>query len=151
MIAAQNRIVTGILLLIAAWVCWISFYQKPADAFLFPRLISVAFLALAAWTFAREMVRPTRTGSGISFQEAKNFAPGLAIAAIHVFVTAKALGFYASSTVAFLILYAWYDPAPHTAARSWVYRLVATAAFAAVMYGLFSVVLRVYTPRGILL
>lgn len=49
----QHMVPSGIVAAVALWVCWISFTQQPADAFLFPRLISTAFLLLAFWTSVR--------------------------------------------------------------------------------------------------
>ncbi|MDG1425628.1 MAG: tripartite tricarboxylate transporter TctB family protein, partial [Paracoccaceae bacterium] len=42
-----------------------------------------------------------------------------------------------------------YDPGSHTEIRTWVKRLIITAVFMVVMYGLFAKLLKVYTPREI--
>ena len=97
----QQRIATGVLLLVALWVFWISFSQQPAAAFLFPRLISVAFVALAGWTFARAAAGRPGSGDVISLEEAKNILPGVVVAGLYVFVAAKWLGFYTASAIAF--------------------------------------------------
>ena len=52
----QHRISSGIIAIVAAWVCWISFTQKPAEAFLFPRVIAGFFLVLAIWTFVKALM-----------------------------------------------------------------------------------------------
>jgi hypothetical protein len=59
------------------------------------------------------------------------------------------LGFYTASTITFFILLSLYDPAPHREMRSWIKRIIITAGFLAVMYGLFAALLNVYTPREI--
>ena len=64
-------------------------------------------------------------------------------------LAAKALGFYTASTIAFFVLVCLYDPAPHGVLKSWIKRIVITAGFLAVMYGLFAVLLNVFTPREI--
>jgi len=43
-----------------------------------------------------------------------------------------------------------YDPASHRELKSWGKRIIITACFMAVMYGLFAKLLKVYTPREIL-
>ena len=63
---------------------------------------------------------------------------------------AKALGFYTATTLAFFVLLSLYDPAPHNEAKSWIKRAIITACFIAVMYGVFGMLLKVYTPREIL-
>jgi hypothetical protein len=76
-------------------------------------------------------------------------APGVVIAGIHIFWAAKTLGFYAASTIAFFLLLSVYDPAPNNEPKTWVKRAIITFGFIAIMYALFAVVLKVYTPRGL--
>ncbi len=144
----QHRISSGIIALVAAWVCWISFTQKPAEAFLFPRVIAGFFLILAVWTFIKALMKRSRVGNGLSMSAAKNMAPGVVIAGIHIFWAAKTLGFYAASTIAFFLLLSVYDPAPNNVPKTWIKRAIITAGFITIMYALFAVVLKVYTPRG---
>ncbi|MEX3008956.1 tripartite tricarboxylate transporter TctB family protein [Hoeflea sp. TYP-13] len=144
----QHMVPSGIVTLVALWVCWVSYTQQPADAFLFPRLISTIFLALSLWTFGKAALGLSKVGAGVSLAMMRNLAPGFIVAGIYVFWAAKTFGFYAASTVAFLILLTIYDPAPHDSARTWIRRIVITAVYIAVIYGLFALVLKVYTPRG---
>ena len=78
-----------------------------------------------------------------------NIAPGLIIALIFVFWAAETLGFYTASTITFFLLVSLYDSASHTELKSWIKRIVITAGFLAVMYGLFAKLLTVFTPREI--
>lgn len=144
----QHRISSGIIAVVAIWVCWISFTQRPAEAFLFPRVIAVFFLILALWTFAKAILGRSRVGNGLSRIAAKNMAPGVAVAGIYIFWAAKALGFYTSSTIAFFILLSLYDPAPNSEPKTWIKRAIITVGFIVIMYALFAGVLKVYTPRG---
>ncbi len=144
----QHRISSGIISVVAIWVCWISFTQRPAEAFLFPRVIAVFFLLLSLWTFAKAMLGRSKVGNGLSMDAAKNMAPGVAVAAFYIFWAAKALGFYTSSIFAFFILLSLYDPSPNTEIKTWVKRGLITVGFITIMYALFAVVLKVYTPRG---
>jgi hypothetical protein len=149
--AAQHMVMSGIVLAVAVIVTWLSYTQTPVEAFLFPRLISVFFQGLAVWTFARAVLRLSRVGDGIGFGEISNLAPGLAILLVYVFWMAKAIGFYAASTLAFFLIFTIYDPSSHGAPRAWLKRILVTAAFMAVIYCLFTLVLKVQTPRGILI
>lgn len=146
----QHIIPSGIIALVGIWVAWISYTQQPSEAFLFPRLISTVFVALALWTFLKALLGWSKVGRGISLHMISNLAPGLIVALVYIFWAAKTLGFYTSTTIAFFILVSLYDPAPHSAAQSWIKRALITAVFMGVMYGLFALLLKVYTPREIL-
>ncbi len=146
---AQHIIPSGIVAAVGLWVAYISFTQQPSEAFLFPRLIATIFVVLAIWTFIKALLGRSRTGVGISWEIIRNMAPGLLVALVYVFWAAKGLGFYTATTIAFFILLCLYDPAPHNALKSWGKRLIITACFMAVMYGLFAYLLKVYTPREI--
>ncbi len=67
---------------------------------------------------------------------------------VYVVDGAKNLGFYAAGTLTFLALYTIYDPAPLSSVRDWGKRILVTALFMLVIYGLFALVLQVQTPRG---
>ena len=145
----QHIIGSGIVAAVGVSVCYISYTQQPSEAFLFPRLIATIFAILALWTFVKACLGRTKVGNGITLTQTKNLAPGLIIALVYIFWAAKGLGFYTATTIAFFILLSLYDPAPHTALKSWVKRIITTACFIAVMYGLFAQLLKVYTPREI--
>lgn len=145
----QHIIGSGIVAAVGLSVAYVSYTQQPAEAFLFPRLISTVFVVLALWTFAKACLGWTKAGTGISPHQLGNLAPGLAIALVYIFWAAKGWGFYTATTLAFFILLSLYDPAPHTVLRSWLKRIIITAVFMAVMYGLFAKLLNVYTPREV--
>ena len=140
---------SGAIASVGLIVAYISFTQQPSEAFLFPRLISTVFVILALWTFGKAVLGRSRTGDGVSKEALLRMAPGLIVTIIYVFWAAKAVGFYTASTVAFFILLTLYDPAPHNQAKSWIKRAIITAGFLAVMYCLFALLLKVYTPREI--
>lgn len=145
---SQHRIASGLICVIAVLVCWASYTQQPAEAYLFPRLVASVFLVLSLVTFAKALLGRSKVGNGLSMQAFKNMLPGLLVSVVYVYWAAKALGFYTSSTIAFFVLLSLYDPASNTDIRTWIKRAVITAGFVTVMYALFSVVLSVYTPRG---
>ena len=145
----QHIIGSGIVAAVGCWVAYVSYTQQPSEAFLFPRLIATVFVVLALWTFVKACLGWTKVGSGITVTQFTNLAPGLVIALVYIFWAAKGLGFYTATTIAFFILLSLYDPAPHGVLKSWVKRVIITACFMAVMYGLFALLLKVYTPREV--
>lgn len=146
---SQHIIASGLVAAVGIAVTYISFTQEPAAAFLFPRLISTVFAVLALWTFGKALLGRTKVGNGLSRQAMANILPGLVVALVFVFWAAKTLGFYTASTITFFILLSLYDPAPHGEVKTWIKRVVITAGFLAVMYGLFAMLLNVFTPREI--
>jgi hypothetical protein len=108
-------------------------------------------LIMAVWSLARAVLGISRVGTGLTAEVALNLAPGVALILIYVFWAAKTLGFYTASTIAFLLLFTIYDPTPITSLRGWAKRIVITAAFMAVMYALFTLLLQVQMPRGLYL
>lgn len=145
----QHIIASGLVAAVGVWVAYISYTQEPAAAFLFPRMISSVFVVLALWTFGKAVLGRSKVGRGLSVGDMKNILPGLIVMLIYVFWAAKGLGFYTATTITFFILLSLYDPAPHMQVRTWIKRIIVTAGFLAVMYGLFAALLNVYTPREI--
>lgn len=146
----QHIVASGLVAAVGITVAYVSYTQEPAGAFLFPRIISTAFAVLALWTFGKALLGKTKVGNGLDADSIKNILPGLVVALVFVFWAAKGLGFYTASTIVFFILVSLYDPAPHNEARTWVKRALISAGFLAVMYGLFAMLLGVFTPREIL-
>ncbi|WP_136661259.1 tripartite tricarboxylate transporter TctB family protein [Nitratireductor sp. XY-223] len=146
--AWQHVIPSLAVLVIALAVGWLSFTQEPAAAFLFPRIISVVFIILAVWNFARAALGLARVGTGIDRATLINLLPGVAVIGLYVLLGARNLGFYTAGTLTFLVLYTLYDPAPPNSVQDWGKRILVTAIFMLVIYGLFALVLQVQTPRG---
>lgn len=145
----QHVVPASIIFGLAMLVAYLSFTQEPAEAFLFPRIVAVVFVLLSVWNFIRAATGLAKVGRGLEKQESVNLLPGLIIMLVLVFWAAKALGFYVSSTIAFFMVYSFYDPAPYSSSKGWVKRAGITLAFMAVIYGLFALLLQVQTPRGI--
>ena len=145
----HHIIPTGIIAAIGLWVAYVSYTQQPSEAFLFPRLIATVFVVFALWTFAKACMGRSRTGEGITWDMVKNILPGLIVMIVFVFLAAKGLGFYTATAIATMVLLTLYDPSPLSNMAAWGKRLIITAVFTAVMYGLFAKLLTVYTPREI--
>ena len=78
-----------------------------------------------------------------------NIVPGLMVMGVFVFFAAKAVGFYLASTIAFMTIYSIYDHSSLSDGKAWIKRIFVTACFMVVIYGLFAMLLKVQTPRGI--
>lgn len=147
----QHILASGAIAAVGICVAYVSYTSEPQRAFLFPKIISTLFVVLALWTFGKALLGKTKVGIGLSAEALRNILPGLFVALVYVFWAAQALGFYTASAIAFFLLLSLYDPAPHDAVRTWVKRFIVTAVYVAVMYGLFALLLNVYTPREIFL
>jgi len=146
---SQHILASAVIAEIGIAVAYISFTQEPAGAYVFPRLISTVFAVLAVWTFLKACLGRTKVGQGVSTEEMWNLMPGMFVLINYVFWAAQSLGFYTATTLAVFILLTLYDPAPHSDVKAWTKRVLITAGFMAVMYGLFAMLLNVYTPREI--
>ena len=145
----QHIVASGLVAAVGLWVTYVSYTAEPAEAFLFPRIISSVFVVLALWTFGKAIMGRTKVGNGLTAEAMRNILPGLIVALIFVFWAAETLGFYTAATITFFILVSLYDPAPNGEVKTWLKRLAITGGYLAVMYGLFAVLLNVFTPRGL--
>ena len=145
----QHIFSSGLIATVGLSIAYLSFTQEPADAFIFPRLISSVFAVLSVWTFLKACAGRTKVGNGISCDAMKKMLPGLVVTVLYVFWMSKPFGFYTATAIAFFVLLSLYDPAPHSKLKSWWKRILITAGFMVVMYGLFAQLLNVFTPREI--
>ena len=143
----QNIISSVIIATVGLSVCAISFVQEPASAYLFPRLISAVFAILSVITVAKAFAGNSNINNSLLAKDLANMAPGLAAALIYIFYAAETLGFYTATGIVFFAIYSIYDTASHMELRNWGKRILVTALFIAVMYGLFAEILTVFTPR----
>ena len=65
----QHIIGSGVVAVVGATVCYISYTQQPSEAFLFPRLIATVFVVLALWTFVKACLGWTKVGNGLSLTQ----------------------------------------------------------------------------------
>ena len=146
----QQIFMASFVLAVAVMVAWLSYPREPAEAFLFPRLISVVFLVLSVWNFIRAITGIARIGEGVTMSAAIHILPGLVVMAVYAFWMAKFLGFYVASTITFLALLSLYDPAlSHRHVSTWLRRSAITGLFIFVLYALFALLLKVQLPRGL--
>lgn len=147
--SSQHLVPAIVILALAGSVAWLSFTREPASAYLFPRMIGSVMLVLAIWNFIRASLGIARVGEGLNRRALINLLPGLILMTFFVLFAAKYLGFYVASFIAFLGIYSLYDPASHLSVRAWVKRVVVTTGFMAVIYALFTLLLKVQVPRGL--
>ncbi|MFK7860491.1 MAG: tripartite tricarboxylate transporter TctB family protein [Granulosicoccus sp.] len=145
----QHLVPAIVILVLAISVAYLSFTREPADAFLFPRFIGSVMLLLAIWNFLRAVLGMARIGDGLSASAVRNLLPGVVLMSVFALFAAKYLGFYVASWLAFLSVYSLYDPASHIAIGTWGKRVLITTAFMTVIYCLFTLLLKVQTPRGL--
>ena len=146
----QQIVPAGLVVALALWVTWVSFAVDDPEPYLFPRLVSLVLLTLSVVLLVRALTGKTVTGAGLDGRTLKNVAPAIAVTLVYVFVLADLVGFYAASTAAFFALVTLYDPAPHDEIETWLKRLAVTVGFMAVIAVLFTLVLKVQVPRGVL-
>lgn len=147
----QRVLPTAIVTFVGVWVCWLSYTQEPAAAYLFPRIISTVFVALSLWTLGRALLGWSQSGEGLSAELMKAIGPGLLIIVIYIFLLLRTLGFYSASGVAVLTVLTVYDGASHLQVMTWVKRLIISAVFTAAMYLIFGMALKVFTPNGLII
>ncbi|CFX16336.1 conserved membrane protein of unknown function [Candidatus Filomicrobium marinum] len=147
----QRVLPTAIVTFVGVWVCWLSYTQEPAAAYLFPRIISTVFVALSLWSLGRALLGLSQSGDGLSAEMMKAIGPGLLIVLVYIFLLLRTLGFYSASAVAVLAVLTVYDGASHLQVMTWVKRLIISAAFTAAMYLIFGIALKVFTPNGLII
>ena len=59
----------SVVFLLSCMVAYLSFSEEPAEAYLFPRVVSIVFIGLAIWNLTRALMGLSRVGGGISKQE----------------------------------------------------------------------------------
>lgn len=148
---AQQIIPSAIILIIAVVVCWVSFTAEPAEAFLFPRLISSAMAGLALLTFFNAVKGSAPRIAGFNWQLTLNLLPGTVILLIAVFWAAVTVGFYATVLVSFFLLATFYDSSGDHSPKALLKRGGVSLGFVLILYGLFTKLLRVQIPTGWLL
>lgn len=146
---AQHLIPAVAILALAGTVVWLSYAREPASALLFPRLLSTVMLVFAGWNFVRAALGLARVGDGFEASELVAILPGVAVTLVYILFAAKWLGFYVASFGA-----SWFSILCPTRPRiskpsTWLRRLIITTGFMLMIYGLFSMLLKIQTPRGL--
>ena len=147
----QQIIPPGIVVAFSLWIAFVSFNVDDPQPYLFPRLISIALVGLSVLALIRAFLGKDNVGEGFTGTKLKNVAAGVAVMVLFVFFLAEFLGFYTASALTFLVIVSLYDPASHFEIRTWLKRFGVMIGFTAVMYGLFTLLLKVQIPKGLFL
>lgn len=162
----------------AALCCWASF-TGDAEVYAFPRLVAALMLVFALCRWGQKFINTqTAKAAGAALAESlpngaaiTRLLPGAILIILHI-ATARHLGFYTSSFLAFLILTTYYgnitadnndnngDKDSTTAGnnkaalrpmlKTLPQNATIAAAFTATLYALFALLLKVQTPTGLL-
>ena len=140
----QIKISTIIISLFSVFLIYASFVLGNSEDYLFPRLISgaIGILTLMLWFEKGDSDRTTNF---------KDLMPGIAIASAFI-LSLKILGFYLASMIVFFTLVMYYSKPeePKDFWRVLLIKLGVTIVFILALYGLFTVLLKVRTPEGLL-
>lgn len=139
--AAGGDIAVGLFSLLAVWA---SFSADEPEAYAFPRLMALLMAAFAAANLVRLLFAPA-AAPPLTAALLKKIAPAVGVIIAYL-AAAEALGFYLSAFLTFALLSFLY--ADKEDMRPVV---LAAAAFVAVLYLAFSLVLGVQLPRGLFL
>ena len=145
----RRTLPSALILGLACWVAYVSFNVDDPEPYLFPRLVSLGLVLLALMAVVQAAGDGAVVGRGLTLGVVRAIVPALVVMGGYVFFAVESLGMYAASTAAFFLVVVLHDPSPHTELRSWLKRIAVTAGFMAVMYGLFAMLLKVQTPRGL--
>ena len=138
-----------IVVALAAAAALASFAGADDSAYLFPRLISAAWLGLCVLHLILRLADAARVQSP-DYSALRRAAPGAAIIAVYA-ALAEAAGFYLAAFCAFLTLATVYDKREGKAGwRRAVARILVAGAIILALRAVFSELLRVQTPRGVL-
>ena len=143
----RRFIVALLVAMVAGLIFRVSYFQENSEAYLFPAIIAIAMLTLSLISLARETFDLC-----VDDYQAFPFArqlPAIVIMAAAVALV-EILGMYVSAFLALTMVSLWYSPEEDNQRRL-IRSLVFSAGFTAFMYVLFSLLLNVQLPRGILI
>ena len=122
-----------------------------SDAYLFPRLIALAVAGLGVAILGSAFLGGRSAPSSASdvTRSWASVVPVLVILVAYRWAM-ELVGFYTAAFAAFVVIVWLYAPEPMTA-RTAAKRVAISAAFVGVIFAIFSLLLRVQTPRGLLI
>jgi len=126
----------------------LGYFVANREAYLFPRLIAIG-MSLCALAILVSEWRASPAKDHRDPSRWTGLLPALGIFAVYLLI-AEDLGFYASALAAFFALASVYAP-NRIAARAALKRMGVALAFTAAMYAIFALLLKVQTPRGLLI
>ncbi|MCP3867110.1 MAG: tripartite tricarboxylate transporter TctB family protein [Gammaproteobacteria bacterium] len=147
-IALTRRFYVALLVaLVSAVIFKVSFFQEESEVYLFPSIVSIVMLVLSLVSLSREAY-------DLCIDDFQPFPFVRQIPAIVMMAGGVALvevlGMYSSAFLVLLLASFWYSP--HRATRHRLLQsLLFSGGFTLFIYLLFSVMLNVQVPRGVLI
>ena len=144
---SRRLVVALIVVLTAGFIFRASYFQENSEAYLFPNIIAGSMLVLSLISLMREAF-------DLCVDDFQPFPfprqlPVILIMGITVFLV-EVLGIFVTSFLALTVISFWYSPEEDQQRRI-IRSLVFSAGFTAFMYVLFSLMLNVQLPRGLLI
>ena len=146
-ITLNRRLFVALLVaLVAGLIFRASYFQEGSEAYLFPSIVSMGMLGLALLSLFREAV-------DLCVDDFQAFpfvrqVPAIVMMAGGVALV-EVLGVYASAFLVLFLVSYWYSP-QEDGRRRLIQSVAFAVGFSAFMYLLFSVMLNVQLPRGLL-
>jgi hypothetical protein len=147
-ITINRRLFVALLVAaIAGLIFRVSYFQENSEAYLFPSIVAIALLGLALLSLFREAVDLC-----VDDFQAFPFVRQVPVIVMMVGGVAlvEVLGMYASALLVLFLVSYWYSP-QEDGRRRLILSLAFSVGFAAFMYLLFTVMLNVQLPRGMLI
>ncbi|MCB1754226.1 MAG: tripartite tricarboxylate transporter TctB family protein [Gammaproteobacteria bacterium] len=143
----RRFLVAALVMLVALGLFQISHFHDNKEAYLFPGIVTLAVVLFSLVSLVRETF-------GLCIDDFKSFpfirlVPALVCIVTAVF-TIEVLGMYVTSGLTMFLLSVWYSPQEPVSKRI-LNSLIVTVCFMACIYLLFSVMLGVQVPRGLLM
>ena len=147
LVLGRRLFVALIVAAIAALVFKVSYFQENSEAYLFPAIIASVMLVLSLISLSREAF-------DLCVDDFQPFPfvrqlPVIAMMTVTVLLV-EVLGTYTSAFLGLLAVTYWYSPETNGTRRA-VRSLSFAAGFVCFMYLLFSLMLNVQLPRGVLI
>ncbi len=130
--------------LFAGFLLWLCTGHENPEVYLFPFMVSIALFALSALALGRDLMG--LGGHDVQPVPMLRLLPMLVIIVAYV-LAIELVGMYSSSLLALFLIVFIYHPSEQLMSRLSSSALIA-AGFIGLMYVLFSILLKVQTPRG---
>ncbi len=143
-----SRVTAAVAIGVGVGIYLLAVAGGDSEAYLFPKLTGLAMVAFAAMLLIEQIYRPDTQEETANIPW-RTIIPALVIFAAYVYV-AEDLGFYVSSFIVFFLITSIYAPELRSLA-GWIKRLAVSLAFIGAIYAIFGLLLKVQTPKGILI
>ena len=143
-VVGRRLAVAALVALLSALLFKVSYFQENSEAYLFPAVVAGAMLLFSLVSLSREAF-------DLCVDDFQPFPflrqlPVIVLMVVGVLVI-ETLGMYATAFMMLFLVSYWYSP-PGPWGRRLAFSAGLALGFSALMYGLFSVLLKVQVPRG---